>query len=310
MADMLRDSNIISAGGLTNFEVYSENIFVGDITAEDAVEDYSCREYDLVSQRKVAVRAMDTTVDLTSEIAQDYNDGIDLFKLWEAWHTQMLANAPPEMQASLHQTNIAWAFYYLNETLISETFNGIVLALLLSLLILTLATLNPIMSLYSVLTIVLIIVDVFAYTVVIGYSLGVLEAVNYIVVIGMSIDYCVHMSEAFTEAHHSERQARVVDMLEEMGVSVISGAISTLGCIFFMFFAPNTFFFKFACFVTATIVLSCVYSLIFFPALLACIGPEGHFGDLSQLCKKKAAAGQASETRVSPPAAADPHADA
>lgn len=40
---------------------------------------------------------------------------------------------------------------------------------------------------------------------------------------------------------------------------VLSGAISTLGATFFMFFAPNTFFSKFAAFVWVTIGLSCVY---------------------------------------------------
>ena len=49
------------------------------------------------------------------------------------------------------------------------------------------------MSIFSILTIILIIVDVFAATVIYGFSLGVLEAINYVVVIGMSIDYCVHM---------------------------------------------------------------------------------------------------------------------
>ena len=38
----------------------------------------------------------------------------------------------------------------------------------------------------------LIVIDVFAFTVIVGFSLGVLEAINYVVVIGLSIDYCVH----------------------------------------------------------------------------------------------------------------------
>ena len=68
-------------------------------------------------------------------------------------------------------------------------------------------------------------------------------------------------------------------MLEEMGVSVLSGAICTLGATFFMFFAPNFFFVKFAAFIFATIILSCIYSLTFFPALLSIIGPVGEFGN-------------------------------
>jgi multidrug efflux pump subunit AcrB len=69
-------------------------------------------------------------------------------------------------------------------------------------------------------------------------------------------------------------------MIEEMGVSVLSGALSTLGAAFFMFFAPNTFFVKFASFIFVTIGLSCLYSLTFFPALLSIIGPTGDVGNV------------------------------
>jgi len=190
------------------------------------------------------------------------------------------------MKGSYQQTKGAWNFYFLNETLIGETFTGIAVSLALCLLILALATGNPIMASYSVMTIVLVIVDVFAFTVIMGFKLGVLEAVNYVVVIGMSIDYCVHMSEAYSASHNAKRRERVYDMVEEMGVSVLSGACSTLGCMFFMFFAPNMFFFKFANFVTCTIVLSCIYSLLFFPALLSICGPEGDYGDMHKALAK------------------------
>lgn len=100
-------------------------------------------------------------------------------------------------------------------------------------------------------------------------------------------DYCVHMSEAYTESHAPDRHERVIQMVEEMGISVVSGAMSTLGACFFMFFAPNAFFVKFATFIFLTISLSCLYSLTFFPAGLAIIGPEGDFGNIAAWVAKK-----------------------
>lgn len=100
------------------------------------------------------------------------------------------------------------------------------------------------------------------------------------VVIGMSIDYSVHMSEAYTEAEADTRAERVLIMVEDMAVSVLSGALSTLLAVFIMFFAPNQFFVKFAAFLAVTIGLSCIYSLTFFPALLAICGPLGEAGSL------------------------------
>ena len=186
---------------------------------------------------------------------------------------------------------VSFSFYFLNEKLVQETFMGIGLALLLSLIVLTIIGGNIIMSILAVSTIVLIVVNVFAFTWLVGWSLGVVEAVNYVVVIGMSIDYAVHMSEAYNNAgssgHNghgssssSSREQRVILMMEEMGISVLSGAMSTLFAIVLMFLAPNRFFFKFATFMFITIALSCIYAMTFFPALLACIGPINNQGEI------------------------------
>lgn len=66
------------------------------------------------------------------------------------------------------------------------------MALGLGFIVLTIIGGNIIMSAISIFTIILIVVDVFAFTVIAGYSLGVIEAILYVVVIGMSIDYSVH----------------------------------------------------------------------------------------------------------------------
>ena len=91
----------------------------------------------------------------------------------------MKDSGPEEMTGTMQTSNGAWGFYYLSETLISETYSSIYLALGLGFIILSIVGGNPIMAFYSVFTICLIVVDVFAFTVLMGWSLGVLEAVNY-----------------------------------------------------------------------------------------------------------------------------------
>lgn len=86
------------------------------------------------------------------------------------------------------------------------------------------------------------------------------------------------VSEAYTESPGATRNAKVIFQLEEMGVSVLSDALSTMIAVFPMFFAPNLFFVKFAAFLFVTIFLSCLYALVFFPAVLAMIGPSGNQG--------------------------------
>lgn len=269
---------------LTNYDKFFDQVFVAhsddlsdDLRETVATDDFSCRRAS--SDSDLTLLAMSTVAVLEQDFGLSYEDGIDLYQLWNGWSAQMRRAGPSEMKATMQTSNGAWGFYYLSETLIDETYSSIYLALGLGFVILAVVGGNPIMAFFSVFTICLIVVNVFAYTVLMGWSLGILEAVNYVVVIGLSIDYCVHMSQAYTLSHSTQRIPRVIQTFEEMGVSVLSSSLSTLGASFFMFFAPVVFFVKFAAFIFVTISLSTLYSLTFFPALLAIVGPTGDFGN-------------------------------
>lgn len=72
-------------------------------------------------------------------------------------------------------------------------------------------------------------------------------------------------------------------MLTSVGVSVLSGACTTLGASVFMLAAKIVFFFQFGLFMFCTIGLSIVYALVVFTTLLALMGPEGKRGSLLPL---------------------------
>ncbi|CAB9508308.1 dispatched homolog 3 [Seminavis robusta] len=278
----LTDPNMDATTRLTNYDKYFREIFIAEEPELDdehiekiLQKDFSCRRAE-----GLVLLAMSSTGTLDQSFEQNYEDGLELYERWDEWSIQMRKFAPQEMKATMQTSNGVWSYYFLNETLIGETYRSIGLAMILSFIILSLVGGNPIMAFFSVGTIFFIVVDVFAFTVLMGWKLGVLEAVNYVVVIGLSIDYTVHLSEAYTESRAKDRRGRVIKMVEEMAVSVLSGAISTLGATFFMFFAPNLFFVKFAAFIFATIILSCLYALTFFPALLSIVGPVGEVGNV------------------------------
>ncbi|CAB9512861.1 dispatched homolog 3 [Seminavis robusta] len=295
---------------LTNYEKYYDQIFVAQTDEltdkqQDQIEsqDFSCRH---VPERDLVLLSISSKATLEQDFGLSYEDGIELYELWDSWSGQMKQAGPREMTGTMQTSNGAWAFYYLSETLIDETYSSIYLALGLGFVILAVVGGNPIMAFFSVFTICLIVVDVFAFTVLMGWSLGILEAVNYVVVIGLSIDYCVHMSEAYTKSHSTERFPRVIHTFEEMGISVLSSSLSTLGASFFMFFAPVVFFVKFAAFIFVTITLSAIYSLTFFPAVLSIMGPTGDFGNwhfwVSKMLNKNKNKNAESSPRATPSA--------
>merc|ERR1719216_525031 len=68
-------------------------------------------------------------------------------------------------------------------------------------------------------------------------------------------------------------------MLKIRASSVLSGALSTMGGIFILFFAFIVFFSKFGTVIFSLIFFSLLYSMIFYAAVLDAMGPELHYGD-------------------------------
>ena len=68
-----------------------------------------------------------------------------------------------------------------------------------------------------------------------------------------------------------------------MGVSIFSGAMTTIGSAAFLFGGKMAFFQKFAFMISTTICLALIYSLIYYIALSHGFGPEGHSGDIMHM---------------------------
>ena len=107
-----------------------------------------------------------------------------------------------------------------------------------------------------------------------------MESLNLVLIVGLAVDYCVHLAEGYAHSPHHDRESRVRQTLENVGISVLSGAATTLGSSFFLMFAVLVFFFQFGIFMFATIGFSVAFSIVFFMALLAAIGPQGDTGSI------------------------------
>ena len=105
-------------------------------------------------------------------------------------------------------------------------------------------------------------------------------------VVGLSVDYVVHLAEGYHMSAHTDRMSRLRDMLEEVGISVFSGACTSLGASLFMFFAQIQFLVKFGIFMFCTIGFSLIFSLGFFTTIMGILGPSGSTGDIGVLFHK------------------------
>ena len=121
-----------------------------------------------------------------------------------------------------------------------------------------------------------------------------LESLNMSLIVGLAIDYVVHLVEAYHFSKQPTRLGKSHDMLSEVGVSVLSGACTTLGASFFMLLTVLMFFTQFGIFMFCTIGFSLFYSLGFFSTVIAIIGPEGDTGSIVPLydCIKRRITGR------------------
>merc|ERR1719384_608237 len=117
-----------------------------------------------------------------------------------------------------------------------------------------------------------------------GWKLGVAESVAVVIVIGFSVDYVVHLANAYLESLASERLPRLSFSMMTMGISVVSGAITTFGAGFFLIFPEVLLFYKMGIIMMTTVFMSLLWAMCFFTSMLAAIGPQGDTGDLSKYC--------------------------
>ena len=74
---------------------------------------------------------------------------------------------------------------------------------------------------------------------------------------------------------------------KEMGVSILSGAITTFGSGVFLFGGQIILFNKFAILICCTILLSFVVAMLLFASLMHILGPQEGFGDIKKICSRK-----------------------
>merc|ERR1719217_1045886 len=235
------------------------------------------------------------TIDVKLNVQADvlYEDGVDLWEAWEAYCDQWRASAPEFLQKGFYFTDIrkgsgAFHWFFLQSKITSEAFIGMAMALGFASIVLLIATRNVVVALCAIASISSIVASVMAFMFCLGWRLGVLEALVLVMVIGLSVDYVVHMADAYLEAPAEDRLERTRFMLVRMGLAVVNGGVTTLGAAGFMCATYITFFQKFGVVILVTVFQSLVTSLFFFSAMMALVGPEGTSGKISLgLCREK-----------------------
>jgi len=173
--------------------------------------------------------------------------------------------------------------FYVSETLISEMSTGVIISISVALVVLVLVTGNFVTGFLAALNIAMIVCWVMAMIPVFGWELGMVENIVLVMVPGLSVDFTAHLAEAYNGAKYDDREHRVIHALEHSGVSIISGAISTMLAAVCLLLCGIQFFYKFGIMILFTVGYAVLFSLFFFPSVMALVGPTGVTGDWHHL---------------------------
>ncbi|XP_064627690.1 uncharacterized protein LOC135487627 isoform X2 [Lineus longissimus] len=221
-----------------------------------------------------------------SIMAIGIDEGIKLMNNWETYMDNKVSTLPEGLKGGF-QVAENWFLLNLKRRLVLNAVTGVGVSLALAFTLLLVTTRNIILAVISLITLSGNVVCVIGLMPLMDWELGPLVALNMCFVAGLAVDYIVHVIEGFQLSDYHTRHDRIQECLRHVGISVISGAITTLGSSFFMLFAQINFFMQFGTFIFCTIGIALLFSLFFLPALLSVIGPSGNQGSLMAWCRRR-----------------------
>ncbi|KAH8070040.1 hypothetical protein JL721_5260 [Aureococcus anophagefferens] len=209
-----------------------------------------------------------------------YAVGLRMAKKWDDWMDDHNSDPKHPLRAMVYVPGAN--MWVISKMLVPSGISNMLLSLFLAWLVLTYSTGNYVTSSIATATIGMIATFVLGFLQIVGWGLGPLESILIVIVIGFSVDYTVHLADSYMQSH-APTAGQGHGRARHTGSSVLSGAISTIGASIPMFFAKIIFFYKFGIFILLTIALSLNFSLVFFSAVLAWVGPLGKTGEVAML---------------------------
>lgn len=126
----------------------------------------------------------------------------------------------------------------------------------------------------AALVIASIIVSMVVFFVLSGWKLGSVEAISLSIIVGLSVDYCLHLVHGYSNSTYPQRQDRTRDALATVGLSIVGGAVSTAGAAAFLLFCTIQVLLFFGMVILANTLLSLAFALFVLPSMLTLVEPR------------------------------------
>ncbi|XP_072538540.1 protein dispatched homolog 3 [Salminus brasiliensis] len=204
------------------------------------------------------------------------------FVQWESFLQEQLASLP--QSSALHrgfQTCQHWKQIFMEIIGVESALYSLLLSLAICIASVAVFTAHPLLLLPILLSILGVVCLVVAVMYWLGWEMGAVEAISLSILVGSSVDYCLHLVEGYLLAGDMtamdpspKRQQRTVEAVNHVGVAIVSSAVTTVISTVPLFFCVIVPFSKFGQIVAINTAISILFTLIVTTALLATMGPS------------------------------------
>merc|ERR1712118_327904 len=223
------------------------------------------------------VRFMTVSVESTlPERGREPHDSLKIqYNLFEGWLERLNRQAPESGKGAFNvAANSMWVWMHTQTVFVSSALTGMITGTVLAFVVGLLATQQILVAFASVLTILGVLVSVLGSMVALGWELGTIESICLTILAGFSVDYVVHPAHAYVHAEKKERSDKVRSALDEIGVSVLGGMLTSASAAVALMLCQLQFFHKFGVFLMLTVSMSWIWANVAPMASMALFGPD------------------------------------
>ncbi|KAK0061144.1 patched domain-containing protein 2 [Biomphalaria pfeifferi] len=227
----------------------------------------------------------------TTSEGQAYFEAYKQYLKWEELMSHIKNNvlSAKSPLKSMFQTSKFWTKVLMEVVAVNSAIYGLVLSMIICIISVAIFTGHLLLLLIIVIAILVMICCVVGIFYLAGWEMGAVEAVSLSILVGSSVDYCVHlvegyilagkkMSLAMDKSASSIRRERTSYAVRHIGVAIVCSALTTIIAAVPLtqtFIQPFT---KFGSILLINTTVSLVITLTLTVALLATIAPARYKG--------------------------------
>ena len=202
----------------------------------------------------------------------------------EARDTMETINAMDSIRASIDnipgnadQKLFAYNEDFLNveqyKSIDSEAIRNVSLTLTVCFIIIALLIVDPMTVLCVFVSLIMIVINILGYMQHWGLNIDSVTVIMLVIALGLAVDYSAHVGRNFLEKHGEPNQ-RMILTLQDMGVAVFHGAMSTMVAVLVLGSSDSYVFMTFFKQLFLCITLGLAHGLILLPVCLSLCNPN------------------------------------